>query len=106
MRNTMIPVVEKIPQIKGSTLIYSQWEGYIKKDTSDTKKFREFIKRNNLNIEYVHTSGHATLEKLKEFADKVKARQIIPIHTEHPEKFKEYFGSTVVCYGDGQSFEV
>ncbi|MBU2008197.1 MBL fold metallo-hydrolase, partial [Patescibacteria group bacterium] len=35
MRNTMIPVVEKIPQIQGSTLIYSQWEGYIKKDTPD-----------------------------------------------------------------------
>ena len=106
MRNTMIPVVEKIPQIKGSTLIYSQWEGYIKKDTPDAKKFREFIKRNNLNIEYVHTSGHATLEKLKEFAAKVKARQIVPIHTEHPERFKEHFGDTVVCYNDGHCFDV
>jgi len=106
MRNTMIPVVEKIPQIKGSTLIYSQWDGYIKKDTPDAKKFREFIKRNNLNIEYVHTSGHATLEKLKEFAAKVKARQIVPIHTEHPERFKEHFGDTVVCYNDGHCFEV
>jgi ribonuclease J len=106
MRNTMIPVVEKIPQIKGATLIYSQWEGYIKKDTSDAKKFREFIKRNNLNIEYVHTGGHATLEKLKEFATKVKARQIVPIHTEYPKRFKEHFGSAVVCYNDGQGFEV
>jgi len=106
MRNTMIPVVEKIPQIKGSTLIYSQWEGYIKKDTPDAKKFRDFIKRNDLDIEYIHTSGHATLEKLKEFAAKVKARQIVPIHTEHPERFKEHFGDTVVCYNDGQSFDI
>jgi ribonuclease J len=106
MRNTMIPVVERIRQIKGSTLIYSQWEGYIKKDTPDSKKFREFIERNHLNIAYVHTSGHATLEKLKEFAGKVKARQIVPIHTEHPEKFKEHFGSAVACYNDGQGFEV
>lgn len=106
MRNTMISVVEKIPQIKGSTLIYSQWEGYIKKDTSDTKKFWGFIKRNKLAIELIHTSGHATLEKLKEFACKVNARQIVPIHTEHPERFKEHFGNTVVCYRDGQSFEV
>ncbi len=105
MRNTMISVVEKIPQINGSTLIYSQWEGYIKKDTSDTKKFWDFIRRNNLTIELIHTSGHATLEKLKEFACKVNARQIIPIHTEHPERFKEHFGNTVVCYRDGQSFE-
>jgi ribonuclease J len=106
MRNTMIPVVEKIPQIKGSTLIYSQWEGYIQKDTPDAKKFREFIKRNNLSIAYIHTSGHATLEKLQQFASKIKARQIVPIHTEYPEMFKEHFGSAVVCYNDGQGFEV
>jgi ribonuclease J len=106
MRNTMIPVVEKIPQIQGSTLIYSQWEGYIKKDTPDVKKFREFIKRNNLTIEYIHTSGHATLEKLREFAAKVNAQKIVPIHTEYPERFKEHFGSVVVYYGDGQGFEV
>lgn len=106
MRNTMIPVVEKIPQIQGSTLIYSQWEGYIKKDTPDAKKFREFIKRNNLTIEYIHTSGHATLEKLREFATKVNAQKIVPIHTEYPERFKEYFGSVVVYYDDGQGFEV
>ena len=106
MRNTMIPVVEKIPQIQGSTLIYSQWEGYIKKDTPDVKKFREFIERNNLTIEYIHTSGHATLEKLREFAAKVNAQKIVPIHTEYPERFKEHFGSVVVYYGDGQGFEV
>jgi len=106
MRNTMIPVVEKIPQIKGSTLIYSQWKGYIQKDTPDAKKFREFIKRNNLFIVHIHTSGHATLEKLQQFASKVKARQIVPIHTEYPERFKEYFGNTVVRYHDGQCFDV
>lgn len=106
MRNTMIPVVEKIPQIQGSTLIYSQWEGYIKKDTPDAKKFREFIKRNNLTVEHIHTSGHATLEKLREFATKVNAQKIVPIHTEYPERFKEYFGSVVVYYDDGQGFEV
>lgn len=106
MRNTMIPVVEKIPQIQGSTLIYSQWEGYTKKDTPDVKRFRYFIRRNNLNIEHIHTSGHATLEKLKEFASKVKARKIVPIHTEYPDRFRGYFGKSVVCYEDGQSFEV
>ena len=106
MRNTMISVVEKIPQIQGSTLIYSQWGGYIKKETSDTKRFWDFIKRNSLVLEHIHTSGHATLEKLKEFSGKVNARQIVPIHTEYPERFKEHFGDAVVCYRDGQSFEV
>jgi len=106
MRNTMIPVVDKIPQIQGSTLIYSQWEGYIKKDTADTKKFWSFIKRNKLKVEHIHTSGHATLEKLKEFAKKANSRQIVPIHTEYPERFKDHFGPTVTCYKDGQIFSV
>ena len=106
MRNTMISVVEKIPQIQGSILIYSQWEGYITRKTPDAEKTWEFIRRNNLKKEHIHTSGHATLEILKEFAVKVKARKIIPIHTEYPERFKEHFGNTVVCYKDGQPFDV
>lgn len=106
MRNTMISVVEKIPHIQGSMLIYSQWEGYIMRKTPEAEKTLEFIRRNNLHIEHIHTSGHATLERLKEFAAKINARQIIPIHTEYPERFKEHFGSTVVCYKDGQPFDV
>jgi len=104
MRNTMIPVVEKIPQIHGSTLIYSMWKGYIEKCNPDAKKFREFVRRNNLKVEHIHTSGHATLEQLKKFAKKVNAKQIVPIHTEHPEKFKEHFGNTVISYNDGEYF--
>ncbi|MFH1621624.1 MAG: MBL fold metallo-hydrolase [Candidatus Omnitrophota bacterium] len=106
MRNTMIPVVEKIPQIQGSTLIYSQWQGYIKKDTPDTIKFWSFVKRNKLKVEHIHTSGHATLEKLKEFASKVNAQKIVPIHTEYPGRFKDHFGPNVICHKDGQEFEV
>lgn len=104
MRNTMISVVEQIPQIKGSTLIYSLWDGYIKKDTPEAEKTWGFIKRNKLEITYIHTSGHATLQILKEFAAKINARQIIPIHTAYPGRFKEHFGNTVVRYG--QPFEV
>ena len=72
----------------------------------DAKKFRKFINRNNLNIEHIHTSGHATLERLKEFAAKMNAEQIVPIHTEYPWRFKGYFGSAVVYHKDGQYFEV
>ena len=91
MRNTMIPVVEKIPQIQGSILIYSQWAGYINRDTPDAEKTKDFIRRNNLIKEHIHTSGHATLKILQEFAAKVNARQIIPIHTQYPGKVQGVF---------------
>jgi len=100
----MIPVVEKIPQIQGSTLIYSLWKGYIEKDNPDAKKFWGFVKRNHLTVEHIHTSGHATLEQLQKFAKKVNARQIVPIHTEHPEKFKKHFRNIVISYNDGEYF--
>ena len=103
MRNTMIPVVEKIPQIRGATLIYSQWEGYLKKNTPDAKKFWEFTKRNNLNIEYIHTSGHATVEKLRAFARAVKPKLLIPIHTNEPERYSSLF-SNVKLLNDGDCF--
>jgi len=102
MRNTMIPVIEKIPEIQGSILIYSQWKGYIEKDKPDAKKFQGFVKRNDLTVEHIHTSGHATIEQLKKFAEKVNARCILPIHTEHPDEFKKYFGDKVLRYKDGQ----
>jgi len=106
MRNTMISVVEKIPQIQGSILIYSQWAGYLTRDTPDAAKTKAFIRRNNLKIEHIHTSGHATLEILKEFAKKVNPRQIIPIHTQYPDKYEEHFGNTVACYKDGEPFGI
>jgi ribonuclease J len=54
----------------------------------------------------IHASGHATRATLQEFAARMKAGQIVPIHTEHPEKFREYFGDNVICRKDGEQFEV
>jgi ribonuclease J len=105
MRSTMIPVVKKIPEVQGSTLIYSLWEGYIK-DKKKAAAFWDFVRSADLKIEYIHTSGHATVERLQEFAAKIKARQIVPIHTAHPEDFEKYFGGTVVCHKDWKPFEV
>lgn len=105
MRNTMISVVEKIPQIRGATLIYSQWEGYLKKNTPDAKKFWEFAKRNDLNIEHIHTGGHATVEKLQAFARAVKPKLLIPIHTNEPERYSSLF-SNVKLLNDGDVLEI
>lgn len=100
MRNTMISVVEKIPQIKGSTLIYSLWDGYITRKTPDAEKTLDFIKRNNLQKKHIHTSGHATLQILKEFAKAIKPKKLVPIHTNEPNKYKELFDHVTV-WDDG-----
>lgn len=105
MRDSMIPLVERIPGIKGASLIYSQWEGYIR-DRKKASAFWDFVHANNLKLEYIHTSGHATVSILQQLVNALKPERIIPIHTEKPERFKEYFGEGVMVVNDGQVIEI
>lgn len=105
MRDSMIPLIEKIPDIKGSTLIYSQWDGYIR-DKKKANVFWDFVQANDLKVEYIHTSGHATVRILTQLKDALKPTRTIPIHTENPDKFKEYFGKNVMVVDDGQLIEI
>ena len=105
MRDSMIPLAKKIPDVRGTTLIYSQWDGYIW-DKKKASVFWDFVQANNLKLEYIHTSGHATVNILKQLAGALEPKCIIPIHTEKPEKFKEYFGEGVMAVNDGQLIEI
>ncbi len=105
MRDSMIPLAEKIPNVQGATLIYSQWEGYIR-DRKKASVFWDFVQANDLKLEHIHTSGHATVSILKQLTQALKPKRIIPIHTEWPEKFKEHFGKSVMTAEDGQLIEI
>lgn len=106
MRTTMIPAIKKIPCIRGSKLIYSQWEGYLKKDSVDAGKFKDFICEHEIDLEYVHTSGHATIDKLQKFAEALAPDTTTPIHTQFPEKYRECFRGNIRIVKDGETIEV
>lgn len=109
MRNTMIPVVSRISGIKGSRLIYSQWDGYLKKDDKSSRQFKAFVDKYDLNVEHVHTSGHATEDKLKELAEAVNPiEKIIPVHTKPKsyESFRRLFGNKVMNLTNGKTLEI
>ena len=105
MRDTMIPVISRIPGIKGAALIYSQWEGYIR-DKEKSFKFWGFVDRNGLKVDHIHTSGHAVISTLKRLAAALKPKNIIPVHTERPEKYKDIFGKNVILVKDGEPLEL
>jgi ribonuclease J len=105
MRTTMIPVVGRIPGIKGSKLVYSLWDGYLKKNNRDTRTFKAFIDRYALDLEHVHSSGHATVDKLKEFTTALAPRHVIPIHTQFPEHYKS-ISQNVIEISDGRAFDL
>ncbi len=81
--------------IKGSSLIYSMWAGYFENE-------KPFWDKYNISPMHVHTSGHADVKQLKEFANALNPKTIIPIHTLSPEMFPEYFGSKVRMLSDGK----
>jgi len=101
----MIPALEKIPGIKGSKVIYSQWQGYLDKDSVDSRAFKAFVDKHELNLEHVHTSGHATVDKLKRFADAINPKTLIPIHTFEKDKYQSLFKNVKVI-NDGEEFEI
>jgi len=44
----------------------------------------------------LHASGHASGDELKEMIDEITPKQIIPIHTEHPETMKKFHQNVVI----------
>jgi len=77
--------------LDGGRFIYSQWAGYLHKTSFDT--FRNFLDEHQIPITLVHTSGHAFLEHLREFAKTLNPGKIVPIHTSAPEDFSKYFSN-------------
>lgn len=96
--NSLFPVVIKhIKGIKGATVIYSMWEGYL------TDKFMDYCSQNGINIKQIHTSGHATTEDLKRFANVLKPKTLIPIHTFKGQKYPALF-KNVKILKDNEEF--
>lgn len=81
--------------IEGSTLIYSMWSRYFENE-------KPFWDEYGISPIHVHTSGHAGVQQLKAFTNALNPATIIPIHTQSPERFSEYFGSKVRILSDGK----
>ena len=100
IRPSMKPDLERISGIDGGNLIYSMWEGYMKK--GNTKKFIEYFEKHRFSIHSIHTSGHADIDTLKKMVDAIKPKCIVPIHTFHGKDYKNIFSLPVVLLKDGE----
>lgn len=92
--------LERIPGLEGSTLIYSLWEGY--KEQERTQNFLRAVESLGINVVSLHTSGHADLPALQRMANALQPKQIIPIHTFHPEDYETHFPFPIACAPDGR----
>jgi len=90
--------------LKERHLFYSLWEGYLQDESM--KKMMQFIKKKKMNFYQVHTSGHAEINTLKKVVKKLKPKQIVPIHTFHPDQYEDLFNRKIEQLSDGEVFVV
>jgi ribonuclease J len=88
----------------GGNLIYSMWEGY--KEQPATQQFIDWLKSKHFTIYDIHTSGHADIETLRELADTLAPRSIIPIHTFHKRDYKNIFSQNVIELNDNETINL
>ena len=92
-------MIDNLPSSEGSKIIYSMWEGYL------TEEFKNYCHDKKIEIEQVHTSGHAAIKDLLRFAEALKPKILVPIHTFKPEKYVELFDN-VRQLKDGELLEI
>jgi len=75
-------------------VIYSQWLGYLSYKNEDyfgAEAMAGYRNDHQVNFMYAHTSGHATVEDLKMFAEALSPKMLVPVHTEHAGQYGKLF---------------
>jgi len=85
--NDMIDILPAL----GSSYIYSHSEPFNEEMEIDYKRLQNWISLLKLNFhnKESHCSGHADWSDLKDLVRRINAKAVFPVHTEHPEAFKE-----------------
>lgn len=99
-RDSSLNEFEKAGIPKDSVLFYSMWSQYVLEPSFG--RTRAFLDRHGIQLKEMHTSGHAILPDLKQFAQAISPEIIVPIHTEYPDRYREHFGNRVRCLRDGE----
>ena len=87
VRTSMLRYIKGLSKkmsFEDGVLIYSFWSGY--KQTENIKHFLSECENLGLKVVTLHTSGHADYESIKKLVNTVNPNEIIPIHTQAPEK--------------------
>ncbi|MEQ8192684.1 MAG: MBL fold metallo-hydrolase [Candidatus Eremiobacterota bacterium] len=96
IRGSMMKDLQIIGNLSSATLIYSLWHGY--KSEKKTQEFLSELMKNGVTITDLHSSGHADFDTIKQMVDKLQPKNIIPIHTENGDKFKEISNNIIEPY--------
>jgi len=74
----------------GGHFIYSMSEPFSEEDVT-TDVMHRWLEHFGLKFHQIHASGHCPSKDLVEIVNRIQPRRLIPVHTEHPELFKNLF---------------
>ena len=94
-------ITKALPNLDNLLMIWSMWKGYL----NDSHPVQQFCDTHKIDLRYVHTSGHATVEHLQTLANALNPKMLIPIHTFEPEKYTETFAN-VRNANDGETIQI
>jgi ribonuclease J len=86
-----------------SSIICSLWRGYF--DSDRCADLRNWIDRERIPLQHIHTSGHASLADLKRFRAAFADASVIGIHTRCSTKFAETVEHSRVV-SNGESLDI
>ena len=95
---------------QGGTYIYSSSEAYNEEQEIDAQRLCNWL--DHFRLKRVgglpgaekgpyHASGHADAAALEKVIEEIGAKQIMPVHTEHPEWFEQRWGDRLVMAREG-----
>jgi ribonuclease J len=59
----------------------------------DEERKRNWLGHFGIKEYFAHASGHASGAELKAIIEEINPDRLFPVHTEHPELFKEFFSN-------------
>jgi hypothetical protein len=89
VRSSMDMDFKHIQNLNGGNIIFSMWNGYKKSPTTD--KFISTLISQGMTLKSIHTSGHADTATLHKLVCALHPKELIPIHTDSADKYKEIF---------------
>lgn len=84
-RSSMANEFERANCLAGARVLWSMWPGYL--DESAGASFGAWLADRAIPRTLAHSSGHASVADLQRFASAVAATQVVPIHTNAPDRF-------------------
>ncbi|MGP8125583.1 MAG: MBL fold metallo-hydrolase [Nitrososphaerales archaeon] len=74
----------------GGTYIHAATEAFNEEGEREESVVRNWIDHLGFSYHQIHASGHAPMDEVGGLVARVRAKRVVPIHTEHPELFQAF----------------